>query len=121
MKNIPIFLSVLKRFFVQKQKQDYLQKSKKMTFENNGRSGYAIYWDGHKSIRFYTEMGGGDCIFYIDIPSTKEWVSSTGYSLVQRDNILKFIAEESLRIQCSSPGSYYKIEDKYISFYQKQF
>lgn len=118
MKNMPIFWSVLKRFFVQKQEQDYFQKSKKMTFENNGRSGYAIYWDGNNSIRFYTELGGGDCIFYMDIPSTEEWSSRTGYPLDQRDDIVKFIAEESLRLQCRSPGSYYKIEDKYISFYQ---
>jgi hypothetical protein len=71
MRHIPIFWSVLKRFFVQKQEQDYLKKNKRMTFENNGRSGYAIYWDGNKSIRFYTEMGGGDCIFYLVIPSEK--------------------------------------------------
>ena len=87
--------------------------------KNNGRSGYAIYWEGNKTIRFYTEMGGGDCIFYMDIPTTEAWASRTGYPLEQRDDILKFIAEESLRLQCSSPGSYYKIEDKYIAFYQK--
>ena len=92
MNHFPIFWTLLKRLFVQKQEQNYSKKSKKMTFENNGRSGYAIYWDGNKTLRFYTEMGGGDCIFYMDIPSTKEWVSSTGYSLVQRDDILKFIA-----------------------------
>jgi hypothetical protein len=119
MKNNSIFWTMLKRFFTKKQGQDYLKKSKKMTFENNGRSGYAIFWDGYKTTRFYMELGGGDCIFYLDIPSPKEWSSHTGYALNQRDDILKFIAEESLRLQANHLGSYYKIEDKYIAFYQK--
>ncbi|MBK9256687.1 MAG: hypothetical protein IPM42_14460 [Saprospiraceae bacterium] len=119
MKNIPIFWSVLKRFFAQKQEQNYLQKSKKMTFENNGRSGYAIYWDGNKTTRFYTEVGGGDCIFYMVIPSAEEWESHTGYAYTEREGILSFIAEESLKKQANLSGSYYKIEEKHIVFYQK--
>lgn len=119
MKNIQIFWSVLKRFFVQKQEQDILHKSKKMTFENNGRSGYAIYWDGNKSIRFYTEIGGGDCIFYMAIPSAEEWESHTGFNSDERDDILKYVAEESLKKQAKLTGSYFRIEEKHIAFYQK--
>lgn len=119
MKNIPIFWSVLKRFFVQKQEQEYLKNSKKVTFENNGRSGYATYWDGNKTTRFYTEVGGGDCIFSMVIPSEEEWKSHTGYSSEEKVDILTFVAEESLRKQANKPGSYYKIAEKHIVFYQK--
>jgi hypothetical protein len=119
MKNIPIFWSVLKRFFVQKQEKEYSKNPKGMTFENNGPSGYAIYWNENKSTRFYTEVGGGDCIFYMVIPSVEQWQTETGYSLEERDEILKYVAEESLRLQSNSPESYYKIEEKWISFFQK--
>lgn len=110
--------SILKYLFTNK-KDNKSENGRNLIFENNGRSGYAIYTDRNKTTRFYTEVGGGDCIFYMVIPSTKEWTSQTGYPSEQRDDILKFIAEESLRLQSNSPGSYYKIEDKYISFYQK--
>jgi len=119
MKNIPILLSVLKRFFDQKQEQDYSKNFKRMTFENHGCSGYAIYWNGNKSTRFYTEVGGGNCLFYMVIPSIEVWASQTGYSLEERDRILPNVAEESLKKQANLPGSYYRIEEKHIVFYQK--
>jgi hypothetical protein len=49
----------------------------------------------------------------------EEWESHTGYASTERDSILSFIAEESLRKQANLPGSYYKIEEKHIVFYQK--
>jgi hypothetical protein len=39
----------------------------------------------------------------------------------ERDDILKYVAEESLKKQANLPLSYYRLEDKYISFYQKYF
>jgi hypothetical protein len=58
-------------------------------------------------------------MFFVNIPSQNDWSSHTGYSLNQRDEILKFVAEESLRLQSNSPESYYKIEEEWISFFQK--
>ncbi|MBK7808242.1 MAG: hypothetical protein KA270_17025 [Saprospiraceae bacterium] len=113
------FLESILKYLFKPKKYSISENGRRLVFEYNGRSGHAVYKDGNKTIRFYTEVGGGDCIFYMDIPSTKEWASQTGYPSEQRDEILKFIAEESLRLQSNSPGSYYKIEDKYISFYQK--
>lgn len=114
-----IFWSILKTFFDRKQEQEYSPISKRITFENKGRSGMAIYQDGNKSIRFYTEAGGGDCIFYMVIPSAEEWESQSGYPLVERHNILEWIAEESLRKQTNPARSYYKIGERHITFYQK--
>jgi hypothetical protein len=118
MKHNHFLESILKYLF--KPKNDSKSEDERcLVFENHGRSGYAIYWDGNKSTRFYTEMGGGDCIFYMVIPSAEEWASQTGYSSEERDRILQYVAEESLKRQANLPGSYYKIEEKHIVFYQK--
>ena len=119
MKYIPIFWNVLKGFLAQKQNNQQGNSHRNITFEKNGKSAYVIYKEGAKSIRFYSELGGGKCIFYIDIPPVNEWVLQTGYSLEQRSDILKFIADECLRMQTKNTDSYYKIEDKHITFHQK--
>jgi hypothetical protein len=118
MKHNLFLKSILKYLFTNK-KDNKSENGRRLDFEYIGRSGYAVLRDGNKILRFYTEIGGGDCIFYMDIPSPKEWASQTGYPSEQRDEILGFIAKESLRLQPQSPESYYKIEDKYIGFYQK--
>jgi len=109
--------SILKYLFGNK-KDSQSVNGRSLVFENNGRSGYAIYRDGNKTTKFYTEVGGGDCIFYMVIPSAEEWESQTNYSSGERDEIVKYITEESLRKQANLPGSYYNIEENHIVFYQ---
>ncbi len=117
--NLSIFWSVLKSCFIQKQNEFYAPTNKNITFQNNGRSGYAILKDGNKITRFYTEVGGGDCIFYMVIPSAELWESQTGYTTAEKDEIVRYIADESLKIQAKTQGCYYKIEETHIGFYQK--
>ncbi|MBK9150942.1 MAG: hypothetical protein IPM26_08035 [Saprospiraceae bacterium] len=115
----PIFWTVLGGFFRKKQEQDYTENTQRMSFKNDGRSGMAFYHDGEKTTAFYTEAGGGNCIFYMVIPSAAEWESQTGYPLARREDILKWIAEESLKKQTQPVRSYYTISDRYITFYNK--
>lgn len=119
MKHNYIFWSVLERFYRNNKKENPNNTRKSIVFENTGRSGFAIYRDGSKSTRFYTEVGGGDCIFYMVIPSEAGWEKETGYPLDARENILTFIAEESIKKQANVKGAYYKIQDRHIVFYQK--
>jgi len=119
MHNNSMFWSVLKGFFTQRHEREYSKKNKSVTFENNGRSGYAIYREGNITTRFYTEVGGGDCILYMVIPSRDEWELQTRFTLEKRDEILSFIAEESMKKQVKLPGAYYRVEEKHIIFYQK--
>lgn len=114
-----LFWSILKGLFIQKQEQASSKNYKSITFEYNGRSGYAVYRDRNKTTRFYTEVGGGKCIFYMVVPSAAEWESHTGYNSAEREDIIRYIAEESLKKQTNLNGSYYKIEEKNIVFYQK--
>ncbi|HPN69802.1 MAG TPA: hypothetical protein PLZ32_09800 [Saprospiraceae bacterium] len=91
--------------------------SRKVKYEDEGRSGTVIFIDGDKTLRFYSEMGGGNCIFYINIPPKEHWIKETGYSLEERDEIIKFVAESALRDQAGSSGAYFEIEDKWITFF----
>jgi len=119
MKHTYIFWSILERFYRHKKKEKPGGTGRSIVFENTGRSGYAVFRDGDKSTRFYTEVGGGDCIFYMVIPSAEQWEIETGYPLENRDEILTFIAEESIKKQANVKGAYYKIQERHIVFYQK--
>ncbi len=46
--------------------------TRKLGYVSEGRSGKVIYTEGNRTITFYMEMGGGNCIFNLDILSKKE-------------------------------------------------
>ncbi|MBL0023907.1 MAG: hypothetical protein IPO98_02325 [Saprospiraceae bacterium] len=99
--------------------QEMVRKfTRKVTFEDSGRSSKVIYIDGDKSASFYSEMGGGNCLFYIDIPTKDTWERETGFRLAERDDIILFVAENTLRAQTNSSGAHFKIEDRWIIFYK---
>ncbi len=118
MSYIPAFWTVLNHFFQKKKVLQSAKNGRRVVFENIGPSGYAIYHDGVKTIKLYTEVGGGNCIFYISVPSEQQWEKDTGYSLEKRNEILAFIADESLKRQARLPGAYFKINDTSIAFYE---
>lgn len=89
--------------------------TRKIEYSGNVRSGSVIYIEGDKRLEFYSEMGGGKCIFYVDIPSSEQWEKSTGYPLEERDEIIKFIAETTQRDQ--APSGYYTIKEEEIVYY----
>ncbi|MBC7873589.1 MAG: hypothetical protein H7Y01_06325, partial [Ferruginibacter sp.] len=61
-------------------------------YEGNVRAGTIIYTDGEVRIEFSHEMGGGNCMFYIDIPSEQQWEMQTKTALAARKEILEFVA-----------------------------
>src|SRR5688572_21648563 len=48
-----------------------------LEYTGNFRAGSIIYHDGDTRIEFYHEMGGGNCMFYIEIPSENDWERRT--------------------------------------------
>ncbi len=64
-------------------------------------------------------MGGGNCLFYIDVPTVENWEKATGFSIAERDEILKYVAEETLRKQTVSQGAYFVIGEREIAFMKK--
>jgi hypothetical protein len=61
------FLESILKYLFKPKKYSKSENGRRLVFEYNGRSGYAVYRDRNKTLRFYTEVGGGDCIFYMDI------------------------------------------------------
>jgi hypothetical protein len=99
--------------------KDLVRKfSRKVVFENMGRSNNVLYEDGEKSFSFWSEFGSGGCLFYISIPTAETWEKQTGFSLAERYEIIQFVATETLRAQTSSSGAFFKIEESWINFYK---
>ncbi len=87
-------------------------------YEGNFRSGTIIYIDDEIRIEFYHEMGGGNCMFYIDIPTEEKWEAQTKTPLSSRKEILEFVATTVQRQQASNCN--YEIKSNGIGFYYKE-
>ena len=91
--------------------------TRRVEYEGNLRAGSIIYIEGDKRVKFDTEMGGGNCLFFVFIPTSKQWEKATKLPLSERVNILEFIAISANRDQASS--CYYEITEDYITYYHR--
>ncbi|MBI5857426.1 MAG: hypothetical protein HZB42_07225 [Sphingobacteriales bacterium] len=91
--------------------------SRRIEYEGTFRAGTIIYRDNESTIKFYHEMGGGNCMFYIDVPPESEWEKQTQTPLSRRKEILEYVAE-TVRVQQAS-NCYFEIKEKEIGFYYK--
>jgi hypothetical protein len=76
--------------------------SRQLKFEGNFRSGKIIYVEGERRIEFWHEMAGGGYHMTVDIPTAEHWERATGAPLSERDDIVRFVAEETQRQQAPS-------------------
>ena len=88
-----------------------------LIYINQGRGGTVIYKDEISEIKFDFEFGGGNCVAIIFTPTSGVWEYSTKRKLAERNAILQFVAEQSLRDQVSN--GYYEVYDNYIELYRK--
>ncbi len=96
--------------------QDLTRKVlRKLDYSGNVRSGSVEYIDGEIKLTFMSEMGSGNCMFYIIVPSEKEWEESTKTPLEKRSDILDFIAQTAKRDYASNGR--YEISETHIGFY----
>ncbi len=95
----------------------YNKFTRKVEYRSSGRSGEVIYHEGDRKITFYMEMGGGNCVFYLDVPGEKDWERRTGFRLDERDSIVEHVATMTGRDQAS--GCRYEIRDQEIVYYRK--
>lgn len=91
--------------------------SRRVEYEGNLRAGSVIYIDSESRIEFYNEMGGGNCMVYIDIPAEEQWEEATKTPLSRRSEILEFVAATVQAQQASN--CYYEIKTKEINFCYK--
>lgn len=91
--------------------------SRRVEYEGNLRSGSVIYIDIDTRIEFSNEMGGGNCMVFINIPTGKEWEAQTKTPLSRRKDILEYVAAAVQAQQASN--CYFEIKENEISFYYK--
>jgi len=87
-------------------------------YVGNFRAGTIIYIDDEIRIEFYHEMGGGNCMFYIDIPTEEKWEAQTRTPLSARKEILEFVATTVQAQQASNCN--YEIKSNEMGFYYKE-
>ncbi len=90
---------------------------RKVEYESYGRSGKVIYIEGKCRLEFFMEMGGGNCMFYLEIPSEDNWESQTGFSIKRRNDIIEFVSRSTWRDQ--GPHTRMEILSTSINYYNK--
>lgn len=89
----------------------------RIRYSGKGRSGYVHYQSSESRFSMYYEFGGGDCIVWIDVPSTDKWEKVTGLPLSRRDEVLNAIGKQVVIDQVSSGNGYFRIEGNAINVY----
>ncbi len=91
--------------------------SRRVEYEGNLRAGTVIYIDIDTRIEFYNEIGGGNCMVYISVPSEKKWEEHTKTPIDRRKDILEYVAAAVQTQQASNCN--FEIKEDAISFYYK--
>jgi hypothetical protein len=91
--------------------------SRRIEYTGNLRAGTVIYIDNDTRIEFSHEIGGGNCLVYIDIPTEAQWEAFTKTPLARRKEILDFVAATVQAQQAST--CYFEIKENAITYYYK--
>ncbi len=91
--------------------------SRHIEYESSGRSGTVIYVEGETRVPFYYELGGGDCVAYIELPAAGKWESETKMPLERREDIIQFTAASVHSRQ--APNCRVEISDEAIKYFHK--
>ena len=91
--------------------------SRRVEYSGTLRDGQVIYIDTDTRIGFSNEMGGGNCMAFINIPSEEHWEAYTKTPLSMRQEILEFVAA-TVQVQQAS-NCKYEIKENEIGFYYK--
>jgi len=85
----------------------------KLEYIEQGRIGYVVYKDRQGDIRFSYEFGGGNCVAFINVPTVAEWTNKTNRPIVLRQEILQFVAEQTIKDK--TKNCYYELYDNHIA------
>ena len=90
----------------------------KLEYINEGRGGYVIYKDEVGELKFFFEYGGGNCVVIIYVPSINDWANKTKRPLTQRQTVLTFVAERSIKDQAHNCS--YSLSNICIEIFRKE-
>lgn len=91
--------------------------SRKIEYSGTLRDGQVIYIDIDTRIEFSNEMGGGNCMAFINIPTEEQWEAATKTPLERRKDILEYVAAAVQSQQASNCN--FEIRENEIGFYYK--
>ena len=89
----------------------------KILYDSQGREGYVWYKSADTKFAMYYELGGGDCVTIIHIPTPEEWEKVTQLPLAQREEVLNFIGRQVAQDQVSGGRGSFKIEGNWLNIY----
>lgn len=87
-----------------------------ISYTAEGRAGQVHFKGLDAQFSLDYEFGSGDCVAYLHIPRAEYWEAMTSIPAAQRDEVLRFIAQEVVRKQTSS--GYFEIEESFINIYR---
>ena len=75
-----------------------------------------VYKDRQGEIRLSYEFGGGNCLAFINVPTVAEWTKKTNRPISQRQEILQFVAEQTIKDKAKN--CYYELYDNSITIFK---
>ena len=87
-------------------------KQARVSYDDQGRGGYVIFYWGKTVNQFYWEFGGGNALVVIDIPTAALWEKQTGLPLEIRTPVLEFIGTRA--ITDKAEDHLYRIDENVI-------
>lgn len=65
-----------------------------LSYESHGRTGAVILHLGKKTCKFWHDIGSGNALIVLDVPTEADWETQTGIPLAQRRAVLEFIGSQ---------------------------
>lgn len=85
--------------------------SPKVTITDTGREGRVVYSEGPlRTINGYWEFGGNDVVTIVSMGSRDEWERAHGWAVERRSVILRFVANEVVRLRAPNCRAEFDVE-----------
>jgi hypothetical protein len=89
----------------------------RLSYAGDGRSGRVHYQSSAADFTLYYELGGGDCVASIDLPSPRDWTRRTGLPLDRRDAVVQWIGRQVVRDQTTGGRGRFAVEGDWLNVY----
>lgn len=90
----------------------------RLTYSSEGRSGHVYYQSPEAAFTLYFELGGGDCVASISLPSPDAWTRHTGLPLDRRDEVVRWIGQRVVQDQTTGGTGRFEVEGNWLHVYQ---
>jgi hypothetical protein len=88
----------------------------RVTYSNAGRGGTIYFQNDVTTFNLWWEFGGRDALVLIGIPNSDQWEAVTALPLAERDQTIRYIAEQVL-IDQTTQGGTYRYTEEFLTIY----